>query len=281
MLGEHRAQALRDLGVLPCLEPRVERRPDLPAAGVVRLAARRTDCDDRRARLLGERGSLEAGRNGDERAGGGVDAVSAELEHGLPLCDEVELLGRLIRLLVLVDDAVSGSSPRPRSGAEGRDAEVVAHRAVWRPSVVDLVDLVQMCNRVIDHRNPLVVLPDSVPESRRDERERRHMRRAFADTRLTPIVLQRPTRPTHAARWVPTRGRFPAQRHPSLRRPHGSRARGRRVRSVGSERRERADARGRRAASLADRVAAGRTVLRSVSAPAGRRGSRCRQGRTS
>ena len=74
----------------------------------------------------------------------------------MPLRDEVELLVPVICLVVLVDEPVTGSAGRPRRSAEGGDPQVVAHGAVGRAPVVDLLDLVQVCNRVVDHRNPLV-----------------------------------------------------------------------------------------------------------------------------
>src|SRR6185436_4889720 len=51
-------RAVGDRGVLARLVERPERRPDLPAADLVRLPGDTADRDDRRSRLLGERGSL-------------------------------------------------------------------------------------------------------------------------------------------------------------------------------------------------------------------------------
>ena len=118
---DHSRAAFRHLGVLARLVERPERRPDLPADGLVRLPGSGAERDDRRLGLLGERRSLHAGRGEDERAGGRIDPLAVELEHGAPLQDEVELLVpvRLV-LVVLVDDPVARAAAGPRVDAERR-----------------------------------------------------------------------------------------------------------------------------------------------------------------
>ena len=73
--------------------------------------------------------------------------------------DEEELLvRRRVALVVLVDDQFARGTGRPRGGAERRDAEVVPDRPVVTAPVDQLVDLIQMRNRVTTHVMPLHVV---------------------------------------------------------------------------------------------------------------------------
>src|SRR6185312_3701818 len=111
MLLEQRASAVGRLGVLPGRIERVQRGPDLPALGLVRLAGRASERHDRRLRLLREGGPLDVGPDEDERAGRGFDPVPVELEGRATPLDEVELLLRVafvVPLVVLVDDPIAG-----------------------------------------------------------------------------------------------------------------------------------------------------------------------------
>ena len=156
------AQPLRDLGVLTRLVAGPERSPELPAAGVVRLARRAADHEDRRSGLLRERRSLHSGTGEDERAGGRVDPLAVELEDRVPALDEVELLLPVVRLVVLVDDPVARRPGRPRRRAERGDPQVVPHGAVGLATVVQLLDLVQSCNRIVAHEIDRVRLSRSL-----------------------------------------------------------------------------------------------------------------------
>src|SRR6185503_11950977 len=132
--------------------------PELPADRLVRLAGRCADGDDRRARLLGERGPLHIGLDEDERPRRSVDRLAVELEPRAPLEHEVELLVAVarirVRLVVLVQDAVADLPPRPGSDAERRDAEVMANGPIRFPPVVDLLHLVETRDAVVVHRVP-------------------------------------------------------------------------------------------------------------------------------
>src|SRR5439155_12538257 len=102
-----------------------ERRPDLPAAGLVDLPRRATERDHDRPRLLGERRSLDAGMGEDERAGRRVHPLAVQLERRMAAVDEVQLLAAIIRLIVLVDDPVARIRGGKRVDAERCDAQVV------------------------------------------------------------------------------------------------------------------------------------------------------------
>ena len=111
-LGQSRATVGR-LGVLARLVERAERRPELPAFGLVRLSGRAAECDDRRPGLLGERRSLHAGAGEDEGAGGRDHRSPSSSKAARPRSDEVELLVRVrLGLVVLVDDPVAGFAGR-------------------------------------------------------------------------------------------------------------------------------------------------------------------------
>src|SRR5439155_9339450 len=105
--------AVGGLVVLARLIERMERRPHLPAAGLIRLPRGAAERDDRRARLLGERRPLDAGPDVDERAGRRVYLLAAKLEPRAADLDEVELLFPLVGLVVLVDDPIAGLAARP------------------------------------------------------------------------------------------------------------------------------------------------------------------------
>jgi hypothetical protein len=93
------------------------------------------DHDDRRSRLLREGGSLRPRRDEHEGAGRRIHPLAVDLEDGMSLVYEVQLLVAVVRLVVLVDDQISLRPPRPRGDAEGRDAEVVPDRRYGlRPS---------------------------------------------------------------------------------------------------------------------------------------------------
>ena len=118
------------LGVVARLVEVVDRPPDLPAEGLVRLSRCAADGDDGRSGLLGERRPLARRRDVDERPGGRVHALAVELERRATLQDEIELLCRVlvVGLVVLVDDPVARVVARPGVDAEGRDAEVMPKR---------------------------------------------------------------------------------------------------------------------------------------------------------
>src|SRR5439155_428325 len=154
-LGQ-RPAALGGLGVLAGLVQRAERSPELPAVRLVCLSRDGADRHDRRPGLLGERRSLHAGTSEHECAGRALHPLAIELEHRAPLQDEVELLVPVrFVLVVLVDDPVARGTCRPRVDAEGRDAEVVPDGSHGTPAVVDLVDLVEVRDRVRSHMTPL------------------------------------------------------------------------------------------------------------------------------
>ena len=79
----------------------------------------------------------------------------SELEHGVASQHEEELLvcGG-VALVVLVDDQVARGMGSPSGNPERRDAEVVSDRPVVTAPVRELVDLVQMRNRVTSHETP-------------------------------------------------------------------------------------------------------------------------------
>ena len=83
---------------------------------------------------------------------GASTTVAVELEHGVAAQHEKELLvsGGVV-LVVLVDDGVARDMGRPSRHSERRDAQVVPDRPVVAPDVLELLDLVQMCNRVTSH----------------------------------------------------------------------------------------------------------------------------------
>ena len=143
--------AVGGLVVLARLIERMDRRPHLPAAGLIRLPRGAAERDDRRARLLGERRPLDAGPDVDERAGRRVHLLAVDLEPRPAGLDEVELLFAPVGLVVLVDDPIAGLAARPGVDAEGRDAEVVADGPRGNATVVELLDLVELRNCVIAH----------------------------------------------------------------------------------------------------------------------------------
>src|SRR6478735_10333555 len=147
------AAAIGDLGVLALLVQRIEWRPQLVAGRVVRLARLAAKGDERRARLLSERRTLDAALGEHERAGRGVDLLAVELEPGPAGVDEVELLV-LTLLVVLVDDPVAGVPGREGVHAERGDAEVMPHGPPRTAAVVDLVDLIDLGHGVVAHRTP-------------------------------------------------------------------------------------------------------------------------------
>ena len=147
------APAIGRLRVPTRLVERAKRRPELEAGGVVGLARLTAEGDERRLRLLCERGAGDAALHEDQRSGRRVDDLPVELESSPARVDEVELLV-LALLVVLVDDAVARLVGGERVHAEGRDAEVVAYRPPRAAAVVDLLDLAQARNGVLAHVNP-------------------------------------------------------------------------------------------------------------------------------
>src|SRR4051812_37615871 len=145
--------AVGDLLELPGLVERVERRPKLPAARLVRLPGRPAQGDERRPGFLGERRPLHAGAGEDERPGRRVHLLAVELESRPALLDEVELLvGVLLRLVVLVDQPFTRLTGAERVGAERHDPEMLPDRPPGTATVADLVDLVELCNGIAAHR---------------------------------------------------------------------------------------------------------------------------------
>src|SRR5919198_1736158 len=162
----HTAPSVGHLGVLAGLVERAQGRPDLPAVGLVRLSGNAAGGDDRRPRLVRECGSLHAGPDVDERAGGRVKTLVVELEGRATLDDDVELLVAVVRLVVLVDDPVAHLAAGPRVDAEGLDAEVVPDRPQRLAPVGDLVDLVESRDLVSGHQVPPVVFASSATRGR-------------------------------------------------------------------------------------------------------------------
>ena len=138
-------------GVVAGLAQRAERRPDLEAQDLVRLARLATHDDDRRPVLLRERRPLHAGLSEDERPRRHVHPLAIELEGRAALEHEVQLL-LVVLLGVLVDDPVAGLSACEAADAERSDAEVLPHRPIRRAAVVDLVDRVEAGDGVGGHR---------------------------------------------------------------------------------------------------------------------------------
>src|SRR4029079_5271654 len=107
------------------------------------------------ARLLRERGPLRFGLDEDEGARRRVDRLAVGLEARPPRGEEIQLLVAVVRvvvrLVVLVQDAVADLLPRPGRDAERRDAEVMADGPVRLPPVVDLLHLVEPCDAVLAH----------------------------------------------------------------------------------------------------------------------------------
>ena len=147
------ASPIGRLRVLALLVEVLERKPDLPAVGLVRLPRRGADRDERRPRLLGERGALHTGAGEDERAGGRIHALAVELERRPAPLDEVELLLQvlLLRLVVLVDEPVARLAGGERVDAEGGDAQLVPDGPPGTAPVADLVDLVDVRDCVLAH----------------------------------------------------------------------------------------------------------------------------------
>src|SRR5207302_9657014 len=92
--------------VLACLVEGGERRPDLKTSGLVCLARRAAEGNDRRPRLLGERRALDARTDEDQCGGGRLDRLAVELEPGAAALHEVELLlsVAVLVLVVLIED---------------------------------------------------------------------------------------------------------------------------------------------------------------------------------
>jgi hypothetical protein len=97
-----------------------------------RLSRHAADGKDRRPGLLGERRSLPTGPGEDERTGRRVQALAVELEDGAPSVDEVQLLIRVIRLVVLVDDPKR--SPTPSSPGRSGPSSTSAPLSGWSGS---------------------------------------------------------------------------------------------------------------------------------------------------
>src|SRR3954469_17331888 len=148
--------AIGRLGVLARAVERVQRGPEFPAIGLVRLSRGAAEREDRRLGLLGKRRPLHAGRRKHESPGGRSHPVAVELEYGPASHNEVQLLGRVrLGLVMLVDDPVARVTGGPGGDPEGGDAEVVPNRSKWLAPVVHFVDLVQSRDCVARHWSPL------------------------------------------------------------------------------------------------------------------------------
>src|SRR5262245_45831946 len=165
----------------------VQRHPDLAALGLVRLPRSSADRNDRRPRLLTERGPLDVGANEDECARGCVHPFAVELERRAPALDEIKLLLQvmLLRLVVLVDDPIAHLMSCKRVDAERLDAEVEPDGPRKDAAVIDLVDLVDPRHRVTAHsavlsqvmwRHPLGAYSNERPGTDRTTSPRRHWR---------------------------------------------------------------------------------------------------------
>jgi hypothetical protein len=64
----------------------------------------------------------------------------------------------LLRLVILADDPLARGTRGPCVDSEGRDAEVMAYRPPGTAVVVDLVNLVQLRDRVTTHQDPFTTL---------------------------------------------------------------------------------------------------------------------------
>src|SRR5215211_1618002 len=242
------ASAGNNLRVRARLIDRVKRPPDLPADGFVCLPGDAADCDDRRPRLLGERGPPDAGRDEHERAGRRVHVVAVELEPCAAAMDEVELLvgvifhvisakmtGLAFSLVVLVDDPVTHVAARPCACAKRRDAEVLAYRSPGTAAVARLLDLVEVRDRVATHQVP--------PLGRCVDRHRGEPYRGAGTAQLVERQLLLPQLPAwtqcrRAASDSPARDRLRGERGgwvcpPGLRRPPPRRAAGPRTAAAG------------------------------------------------
>ena len=73
------------------------------------------------------------------------------------------LVSGWVVLVVLVDDAVTCSIGRPSSHSERCDPQVMSDRPIVAPCVCELLDLVQMRNRVTSHGPPIVAVGSRVP----------------------------------------------------------------------------------------------------------------------
>src|SRR4051794_17385921 len=167
------AAALDHLFVLPGLEELGERHPELVAGGLVGRARRSADRDQRRSRLFREGGALHVRLHEDEGAGGRVDALAVELEPRPARLHEVELLLPVVlgRLVVLVDDPVTGLLAGPRVDPECGDPQVVAHRPPRGTAVGDDLDLVEGGDCVLAHGPPFS--PEASGRARATTRARR------------------------------------------------------------------------------------------------------------
>jgi len=97
------------------------------------------DGDEELYVVLGGHATFEVGDE-DERARRRVDLLTVDLEGGVTVDDDVQLLVLRHQLGVLADDRVAGLLGLIRVGAEGPDPEVLADR---EPGV-SLLDVVQM-----------------------------------------------------------------------------------------------------------------------------------------
>jgi hypothetical protein len=84
-----------------------------------------------------KRGAFDAGAHEDERPDRRDELLTVHLEGCAPAQHEVELLVRIrLRLVVLVNDPITGLTSCPGVDTERRDAEVVPHGAHGRAAVV-------------------------------------------------------------------------------------------------------------------------------------------------
>src|SRR3954462_2322583 len=134
---------------------------------------RSADRDQRRSRLFREGGALHVRLHEDEGAGGRVDALAVELEPRPARPHEGELLLPVVlgRLVVLVDDPVTGLLAGPRVDPECGDPQVVAHRPPRGTAVGDDLDLVEGGDCVLAHGPPFS--PEASGRARATTRARR------------------------------------------------------------------------------------------------------------
>src|SRR6202035_808745 len=118
--------SISGLSVLARFVEGTERHPEFKATRLVGLPGRSAQGDDRRARLLGKRGPLDAGGREDERPGWRLDRFTVELKCRPATLHEVELLLLIARLglVMLVDDPVALLVTGPGVDSKRSDAEV-------------------------------------------------------------------------------------------------------------------------------------------------------------
>jgi hypothetical protein len=92
------------------------------------------------------------GSGENERPGRRVDLVAVKLKHRVAAQHQEELLiSGGVALVVLVDDALARRACRPSSHSKRRDAQVVSNRPIMTACVGEILDLVQLRDRVTSH----------------------------------------------------------------------------------------------------------------------------------